>query len=673
MRRETVAALVRYRAWTVTVAPETPQAPAASVAAIATPKRPRADAGEAAFLGWAALAAVNQVLVAVGAPPGSVTARVLHHAYDAGQLLMLGLVSAAAVALVQPRVARLRTPRQRLLASALGTALVGFLVALGIVRQDVANAAARYGIPTWVAVVSASFACGAGLGATVLLRIRSVGWQRGLMVLAGIAGALLNTRLLAGDYLAFHFMLAWFSALLIGHGVEGAVPSLVPRFRRVALGMGLALCSMALAVPPPLAVLGRLLGNSSAVLAPFVARLYPESAGPDLSLIPQHVLRSPWFQDRAGAPSVPPSGALALPEPRIVLLLTVDALRADVLSKEEHLQKLPAFAELRRRSASFELARTAASSTRPSIASLFTGRYYPQLEWTSVERKSVLADSAPRLAELLARASVHTVSFPRLRRISSESGVGRGFAQERRKLLKAGDLVDAVIRELEAAKGRTFIYGHFGEPHAPYEGRGSAFERYVQEVQRVDRHIPRLLDFLETSGLAKRTLLILTADHGEGFDEHGMRNHALIIYEEVARIPLIIHGPGVVARAIEEPVTLVDLAPTILDVFGVPAPGIYMGRTLAPLLAGRDVKLERPIALHANRGREALYLPDSKKVILDSQAHGVEVYDLVSDPQERVSLVDERRDDVRAAIETARLFFHVHQAQSATEDETDVD
>jgi membrane-anchored protein YejM (alkaline phosphatase superfamily) len=265
------------------------------------------------------------------------------------------------------------------------------------------------------------------------------------------------------------------------------------------------------------------------------------------------------------------------------------------------------------------------------------------------------------LAELLTEAGVATVSLPRLQRISAESGVGRGFQKEIRRTFSAREVVDRIIEFSKGFDRRTFFYAHFGEPHAPYVGKGTPKQRYLQEIARVDRELGRLVRHLDESGLSRRTLVVISADHGEAFGEHGVGNHATIVYEEVARIPLLVFGPGVVARPIDEPVTLLDITPTILDVFGLPAPGTFMGESLAPLLAGKPQKLARPIAVCSAGGLDALYVPGgTKKVIFDSDRHTIETYDLSTDAGERTNLVDRSDPEVQTAIEVAKRFFDVH-------------
>lgn len=621
-------------------------------------------AGAAQLVGWAALAAINQLLILSRGLPAKASVRLVHHVYDAGQLLFIGCLSFAAVRLAQRVSLRLGLSEQALRPRAIALGLSAFAVTLLTVRADVENAAGRYGVPVILAVLAAALFFGLLFGAAPFLRRASSPSARGARLLAGLVGGVANGFLLPGNYPAAHLLLSWFSALLIAGAVEGVLPT--PRLghkSRLALLGVLGLASLAtLLVPPPQAVLGRLYSLPSATLAPFVARFYPARPGPALELVPREFLASPWFQDRSALPPVPASNRLRLAAPKMVILLTVDALRADVVSKPEHLTRFPGFATLHQSCAYFSQARSAASSTRAALAAVFSGQFYSQLRCNLFR----FDHKGPRLPALLSAAGVNTVSLPRLNRLSVATGVGVGFQTEVIKAFNANALVNKLI-EFADARAPSFLYAHFGEPHAPYKGRGSRFERYLQEVARVDRALQRFFAFLKESGLAKRTLLIVSADHGEGFAEHGVYDHARIIYDEVARVPLFLCGPEVVPRSIAELVTLVDLAPTILDAFALPTPGSFMGQSLVDLALGGSQHLARPIAISATHGLEGFYFQDGKKVLFNVPGKTVEAYDLRKDPGERVNLVGNHDPAVRSAIETARLFFHQHRMALARE------
>jgi arylsulfatase A-like enzyme len=151
----------------------------------------------------------------------------------------------------------------------------------------------------------------------------------------------------------------------------------------------------------------------------------------------------------------------------------------------------------------------------------------------------------------------------------------------------------------------------------------------------------------------------VAADHGEAFGEHGTIYHTKTLYEELLRVPLIVRGPGIAARRIDRHVTLMDLGPTLLDVFGVDTPPGFMGQSLVPLLQGRDAPLDRPV-LAEGRLRRALYFGDHLKVIEDERRKLVEVYDLLADPGEMRNLFDADSQRVLPGLAALRAFFEAH-------------
>jgi arylsulfatase A-like enzyme len=136
---------------------------------------------------------------------------------------------------------------------------------------------------------------------------------------------------------------------------------------------------------------------------------------------------------------------------------------------------------------------------------------------------------------------------------------------------------------------------------------------------------------------------VLSADHGESFGEHRSRSHGTTLYDEVLRVPLLIGGPGVRPGSIDDLVSLVDLAPTMLDLFDVEAPGHFMGQSLKPYILGERPVLTRPIVAEA-RDLIAFVSPKGLKVILDVKTERTELYDLETDPFELDNIAD---DDAR--------------------------
>jgi arylsulfatase A-like enzyme len=208
-----------------------------------------------------------------------------------------------------------------------------------------------------------------------------------------------------------------------------------------------------------------------------------------------------------------------------------------------------------------------------------------------------------------------------------------------------------------------FLYIHFLDPHAPYNlspVQGSEFDRYLGEVAMVDAELGRLLRWLDTAPIGKRAAVIVTADHGEAFGEHNSTRHATTLYDEVLRVPMLVRLPGDRApREVGDYVSLIDLGPTILDLFGKPTPGHFLGQSLTPYLRGESPTLRRPIVAEG-RLKQSLILPDGMKVITDNRARTVELYDLSRDPGETRNLADDA-DKLERPLGLLQRFFAAHQ------------
>ncbi|MCA9617611.1 MAG: sulfatase-like hydrolase/transferase, partial [Myxococcales bacterium] len=148
------------------------------------------------------------------------------------------------------------------------------------------------------------------------------------------------------------------------------------------------------------------------------------------------------------------------------------------------------------------------------------------------------------------------------------------------------------------------------------------------------------------------------ADHGEGFGEHNAYYHGTTLYEEMVRVPLVIHHPALHPRVVDSRVSLIDLAPTILDLFGVATPGSYMGQTLAPVLAGGSLAATRPIYLDSQRGLTGMVFEDGHKLLVDDGLP--ELYDLDADPGEEENIYD-GGDHARRHLGELRAFEKAHQ------------
>ena len=623
------------------------------------------------------LAAVNAGVIAlrVPRPSGGVSLRVAHHVFDVAETLGVGAVLAAVVggfsavarlpawALVVVYAAAPAPRRTR----GFGDQIHREILVAWNGRHDAAPFAA--------AMFAASFAIAvAHLLGAYLSRFRYV---RPILFLAAIAGLVANHHFMREDYLSAHCTIAWITITLGGASIAPVVESAglaIARRRpgRVALAFVAAFALLGVVVPPSNAVRHELFRQPCAV-APWVLAtvLWPAPRPRAPIAAPE----SRWFRDRSADPPIPPTAARPFPESPVVVMITIDATRAEAVHNRRNDARFPTLAEMKRRGVWFTRATSPGGQTAVSLTTTFSGRYFSELAWAPHGRGSsrfiyAADDPAPRFPALLTDAGVATSIFCSINFLASEYGVARGFREERvipksRHHAHAAQMIDPVLDRLRRhGEGPLFLYTHLMEPHSPYDRgqkTGSPYRRYLSEIAVADTQLARVVRLLDQR-FPGRSVLIVSADHGEAFGEHQSHEHTKTLYDELLRVPLLIRGAGFVARKVDERVGLIDVGPTILDLFGVPTPATYGGQSLLPILLGRDAPLDRPL-LAEGRLRRALYTTDGLKVIADERRKTVEVYDVDHDPGETVNLFDRDHDD-RArsdrALGSLLAFFATH-------------
>lgn len=626
-------------------------------------------AGLAAPLGAVLIAATNALAIPVfvSSPLAGPALRVAHHAFDAAETLgvglLFGLFTGAGRWLAGRRVA--------FALAAYALAAIGLMHGIlggDLERQALVALEGTLALPlqvlftilTGLAIVTAHLV-GAELSRFPRLRFAPLALALG--------GIVTNHLLVPDDYPGLHGAIAWTAATLVG---AAFAPALLARLDQSAglrrSGAFLAvLGALGLAIAPPNEVrleLFREAGASAAWLLASTVWSLPE--------VPPLAPTSPWFRPRTDADAAPPSAPPLIATAPIVVLLTIDAVRADVIADPANDALLPNLARMKREGVYFADARSAGSQTSVSLTATFSGRYFSELRWErygigSTRFTYAAGDPTPRFPELLTRAHVLTESVLALNFLTGDFGVVRGFAAEQlvakgRDHAPGNQVVEPLLRRLRwAGPEPLFLYAHLTEPHSPYDrGKrtdGTAFERYVSEIAVADGLVGRVAQLLEQR-FRDRWLLIVTSDHGEAFGEHGTTFHTKTLYEELVRVPLLVRGAGVRHRRVDEPVGLVDIGATVLDVFGQPTPGGWKGQSLVPLLAGREVRLERPL-LAEGRLRRALFL-GKLKIIEDLRRKTVELYDLASDPGELRSTFDADEPESREALGLLRAFFDAH-------------
>ncbi len=166
---------------------------------------------------------------------------------------------------------------------------------------------------------------------------------------------------------------------------------------------------------------------------------------------------------------------------------------------------------------------------------------------------------------------------------------------------------------------------------------------YDAEIRYTDDHLGRMLEALKERGLLENTVVVVTADHGEEFLDHGRKGHQHSLFEELVRVPLVVHWPGQIqaGATVDTQVRSIDLMPTLLAITGVRDVPAMAGRDLRPLLAGQTLP-ERPalMELHAD-GRQyaALRTNDYKTISWGLKPTGEPLpelsFDLSADPREQ--------------------------------------
>jgi arylsulfatase A-like enzyme/Tfp pilus assembly protein PilF len=309
---------------------------------------------------------------------------------------------------------------------------------------------------------------------------------------------------------------------------------------------------------------------------------------------------------RGGSGGAPNSG-----RPNI-LLVTIDTLRADHLGCYGRREAAtPALDALAARGVRFETAVSHVPLTGPSHASILTGRT-PLGHGFRDNGGYVLPAEARTAAEGFRDAGYRTAAFVSGFPLDRRFGFDRGFELYDDHLPRGNDrrrtpyverfadaTTDAALRWLGApAAGRAaapwFVWVHYYDPHAPYEPPGELAERfraspYDGEIAFVDRQIARLLGALEEKREAGRTVVLVTADHGESLGEHGEKTHGLFVYDSTLRVPWLMAGPDIQRGRVASTVARgIDVLPTLADYAGLTLAGME-GRSLRPAVNGRTM------------------------------------------------------------------------------------
>jgi choline-sulfatase len=346
-----------------------------------------------------------------------------------------------------------------------------------------------------------------------------------------------------------------------------------------------------------------------------------------------------------------------------VILISVDTLRADHLScYEARRRPTPHIDALAKHGTLFSQVSSACPLTLPSHVALFTSTY-PLMN--GVEDNGVpLRSTAVTLATLLKSAGYRTGAFVASFVLDRRFGLDRGFdvydgpidvhnettAPVERKRPGA-QVAGAALRWLERNPDTPFfLFLHLYDLHLPYDlpqdpnlRHGEA--GYTAELAYEDRVLGDFLAALNRRNLLDKALIVFTSDHGEGLGEHSESTHGYFIYQSTLRVPLIMYWPSGFGRGvgerIDEPASLLDVAPTILDAIGIPRPAAMRGHSLISPGQGREIYSESLYARNHFGCAALRSLRVGRYKYIESPKP--ELYDLSSDPKEMRNLYDQER------------------------------
>ncbi len=385
-----------------------------------------------------------------------------------------------------------------------------------------------------------------------------------------------------------------------------------------------------------------------------------------------------------------------------IVIVLIDTLRADHLGCYGYDRDTsPNVDRWAAGSTVFDACIAQASWTVPSVASIFTS-LYPSVHRTGsglAERRTIrdgrvvmvpAPPGAPQtgsalpagfvtLAEACRAAGYRTAGFVANGLVSVAQGYAQGF--ETYGIMNDRRITPRAREWLGKRGQRPFLlYLHYMAPHAPYnppaqfnrfpaESRPldlrnaalrdsinfvgsralspreltSLINAYDGEILYADSQVEQILAALAELGLAERTVVVLTADHGEEFLDHGWIWHSSThLYEELIRVPLIVDLPGDAGRPrrVPQPVMHIDLAPTLLALAGLDPPAQMQGRSLAALLRDEPLPARCALSETIDWGWQQAIRADSLKLIYDREGGRIELYNLASDPREQMPIND---------------------------------
>jgi arylsulfatase A-like enzyme len=378
----------------------------------------------------------------------------------------------------------------------------------------------------------------------------------------------------------------------------------------------------------------------------------------------------------AAPPETPPAADVGPRWDGNFLFILIDTVRADRLGvagyRRDGRSLTPRIDALASAGVRFTHAYAQAPNTPRSFPSIVTSRLPSQVAWgADFHNFPPVNDENLTIFELLRDSGLHTTGFASHFYFSSGRGATQGFVefdnQDAKTIAESNtDIASprivpralARLRSLAAEKKRFAMLVHLFEPHSryvehpefPVRSRGveGLEEKYDWEIAYVDRWVGELVDGLAAAGVADDTMIVVFSDHGEAFGAHRfggerMFFHGQTLYDELLRVPLIVHARGLRPGVVDTRVMLTDLAPTLAELIGVSPPPMFLGRSLRPALGGEPLP-PRPVTAEVlpapswKHDLKAFIDEEGKKIIYRISDNVYELYDLTRDPDELSNL-----------------------------------
>jgi arylsulfatase A-like enzyme/Tfp pilus assembly protein PilF len=376
-------------------------------------------------------------------------------------------------------------------------------------------------------------------------------------------------------------------------------------------------------------------------------RFFPLSVMLSLALFPALIRSSPGTEPEA---------------PLNVLVITIDTLRADRLScYSADAPPTPVMDRLAEKGAIFTRAYAHSTLTLPSHTNIFLGAT-PLYHGVHTNTTFVVQERFTTLAEYLKGFGYRTGAFISGSTLDSRFGLGQGFdVYDDEFKVKGAIKFYQAERPAEQVVGRAigwlqevatpwFLWLHLFDPHYPYEPPEPYLTEYKEqpydgEVVYTDAIIGRLLEFLKKIGQDASTVIVLVSDHGESLGDHGEETHGILAYNPTLWIPLILYYPGMSPVQVSQPVSHIDIFPTLCDLLEKEPPPSLQGLSLIPAVRGRKLAARQiyfeSLEPYYNLGWAPLsgFIEQGVKFI---ESPLPEIYDLEKDFQESQNLVNTR-------------------------------